>query len=236
MMKIGILEDEERQQEELKAFLLRYQREHPDFLYTLETFDTGERLLFHPRRDFDLLFMDIQLPDMLGIDVAREIRKKDEKVMIVFITNLSQYAIDGYTVEAYDYILKPLLYAPFEVKLKRILKVFSHKQERILTLKTKQEIYRVDIGDIYYVESEGHHLTFHTRGRDIEVWGTLRDYEEELKDAFFYRCNACYLVNLRHVDLVRGNTVLVHGTELAISQAKRKNFVMSLAQYKGGDL
>ena len=236
MVKIGILEDEVRQQKELERFLLKYQQGNPDFQYTLQMFDTGQKLLFCPCGDFDLLFLDIQLPDMLGIDVAREIRKKDESVMLVFITNLSQYAIDGYTVSAYDYILKPLLYAAFEVKLRRILKVLSYKEKRMLTLKTKQEVFRIDVGTLLYVESEGHHLSFHTDDKVIEIWGTLAQYEDELSDAFFYRCNSCYLVNLRYVESVKGNTVLVHGTALTVSQAKRKGFMTQLARYKGGVL
>ena len=236
MIKIGILEDEKIYQEQFRQFLNRYQESNPGFQYTVEMFDTGERLLFYPYQDFDLLFLDIQLPDMLGIDAAREIRKKDENVCIVFVTNLSQYAIDGYTVNAYDYILKPLLYPAFEVKFKRILKVLSHKQERLLTLKTKQEIFRVDINSLLYVESEGHHLHFHTADRDFEVWGTLAKYEEELSPSFFYRCNSCYLVNLRYVESLKGNIVTVHGRELVVSQAKRKSFMVQLAKYKGGVL
>ncbi len=236
MIKIGILEDEKLYQEQFRQFLKMYQQANPDFQYTAEIFDTGERLLFQPYRDFDLLFLDIQLPDMLGIDVARRIRAKDENVCIVFVTNLSQYAIDGYTVNAYDYILKPLLYPAFEVKFKRILKVLSHKQERILTLKTKQEVFRIDIGNLLYVESEGHHLYFHTVDRCYEAWGTLSKYEQELSTAFFCRCNACYLVNLRYVDSVKGTVVMVHGRELTVSQAKRKSFMAQLARYKGGVL
>ena len=236
MIKIGVLEDEKIYREQFREFLARYQQANPDFRYTVEMFDTGERLLFHPYQDFDILFLDIQLPDMLGIDAAREIRRRDENVCIVFVTNLSQYAIDGYTVNAYDYILKPLLYPAFEVKLKRILKVLSHKQERVLTLKTKQEVFRIDTGNLLYVESQGHHLYFYTEDRCFEAWGTLSKYEQELGAAYFCRCNACYLVNLRYVESVKGNTVLVRGRELTVSQTKRKSFMTQLAKYKGGVL
>lgn len=237
MVKIGILEDEQVQSDELQRFLAQYQLSHPDFSYTATVFDTGNKLIFGYTLDYDLLFMDIRLPDMLGIDAAKQIRKVDENVMIVFVTNLTQYAIEGYSVNAYDYILKPLLYGAFEVKLGRILNVLSHQNAKNwLTLKTKQTTFRVERNSILYVEVDGHDLIFHTDQGDYHVWGTLSKYEQELGEGRFSRCNACYLVNLNYVQAVRGNTVTVRGVELSVSRPRRKDFLSDLARYKGGSV
>ena len=120
MFKILALEDEKPQQELLARFLTKYREANPVFQYSLTIYDRGIQLLTEYHRDADLIFLDIRVPDTKGINVAKEIRKNDEKVMIVFITNLTQYAIDGYSVGAFDYILKPLKYASFEAKLDRI--------------------------------------------------------------------------------------------------------------------
>lgn len=109
-MKICILEDEKTQTERMTEYLTRYQREHGDFDYVLETYSRAFDLLDAYRGDADLLFLDIRLPDQLGIETARRIREKDPRVMIVFVTNLAQYAIEGYSVRAFDYILKPVEY------------------------------------------------------------------------------------------------------------------------------
>lgn len=237
MVKIGILEDERIRSDELQNFLQKYQATHPGFEYVAEVFDTGNKLIFNYTKNYDVLFMDICLPDALGIDIAKEIRKTDENVMIIFVTNLTQYAIEGYSVNAYDYILKPLLYDAFEIKLNRILNVLLHKHtRRWLTLKTKQETFRIEIDSILYVEVSGHNLIFHTDQREYNIWGTLSKYENELDAAFFSRCNACYLVNLKYVQTVRGNTVTVNGIDLAVSHARRKEFLDHLAKYKGGSI
>lgn len=237
MFKIGILEDERAQSDQLLRFLERYRSRHEGFLYSAEVFDAGGKLLFAYPADFDLLFLDIRLPDMLGIEAARQIRRLDESVMIVFVTNLSQYAIEGYSVNAYDYILKPLLYDAFEVKLGRIRNVLSHQRASdYLTVKTKRETFHIEIDAILYVEVDGHDLIFHTFERDYRAWGTLAQYEQKLSAAYFSRCNVCYLVNLRYVQAVRGNTVLVQGVELAASRAKRREFLSDLARYKGGSV
>ena len=123
VVRIGILEDEAAYSERLQTYLKQYQTENPDFSYTTAVYTTGIALLTKFASQFDLLFLDIQLPDMTGIEVARRIREKDESVMILFTTNYSQYAIDGYSVRAFDYMLKPLSYQPFSSKLSRALRV-----------------------------------------------------------------------------------------------------------------
>ena len=237
MLKIGILEDEPEQCEKLLEFLHLYEQKYPDFSCSTDVFDTANKLLFNYRPGFDILFMDIRLPDMLGIDAARQIRKTDEDVLIIFVTNLSQYAIDGYSVNAFDYILKPLLYGAFETKLERICHVLAHRRTRTyLTLHTKQETYRLEVDTIVYIEVSGHDLVFHTEKGDCQVWGTLSRYEQELPADYFSRCNACYLVNLKYVRGVRGGIVDLGCASLAVSRNRNKSFLSDLAKYKGGSV
>ena len=119
MLKIIILEDEKPQLDQLTGYLERYQAEHPEFAFTLEAYERGIALLDSYQRDADLIFLDIRVPDMPGMEVARHIRKVDGNVMIVFVTSLTQYALDGYSVQAFDYILKPIHYASFSAKLEK---------------------------------------------------------------------------------------------------------------------
>ena len=237
MLKILALEDERSQQERLAQFLARYRQANPDFQYTLTLYDRGIQLLTDYRRDADLIFLDIRLPDMLGVDVARELRKTDENVMIVFITSLTQYAIDGYSVGAFDYILKPLQYPSFAAKLDRVLRSLSHRESGVtLDLRTKEGGQRVSADSVTYIESAAHDISVHADGQIIRVWGTLGKFEEELKAANFVRCNTSFLVNLKYVQTVRKDEVVVGGDTLPISRSRRKEFLEALAQYKGGSL
>ena len=130
-MKIVVLEDDANQTRQINDYLLQYQQVHAGFQYAVKTYSSGRRLLEEYRPDTDLLLLDIQLPDMLGIDVARQIRQNDPRVMIIFVTNLAQYAIDGYSVNAFDYVLKPLNSFSFSKKLERAMRVLSHDENML---------------------------------------------------------------------------------------------------------
>lgn len=235
MLKITILEDQPEQAERLSVMLKRYADSHPDFSYTLQLYDQSVRLLTEYRCDTDLLFLDIQVPDMLGIDVARRIRAIDDRVMIIFITMLTQYAIEGYSVGAFDYVLKPVRFDEFSAKMDRACRILSHRSSSMtIDVRTKEDIRRISVDDVTYIEVSNHDVMIHTPQEVCRQWGSLKTYEEMLGEAHFVRCNACYLVNLKYVRGIRGDRVLVHQEELTISKSKRKDFMAAVARYKGG--
>lgn len=235
MINIVILEDQTEQAERLAKMLEKYASSHPDFSYTLKRYDRSIPLLTEYKCDADILFLDIQVPDMLGMEAAKRIRAMDSNVMIIFITMLTQYAIEGYSVGAFDYVLKPIRYDEFSTKMDRVCRMLAHQNTaQTLELRTKEEIRRVSADDIAYIEVANHDILIHTDGEVIRQWGNLKSYEDKLASAHFVRCNACYLVNLKYVRGINGDTVTVGKDELAISKAKRKDFLIAVAQYKGG--
>ena len=230
MLKICVLEDEAAQMERMKAYLQKFQSEHADFEYVLDAYKNAFDLLEHYKRDVDLLFLDIRVPDMSGMEVAHRIREADQNVMIIFVTNLTQYAIEGYSVNAFDYILKPLAYNSFSSKLERALRMLSYRSSDItLDLRTRDGGRRVSADSITYIE-----ISNHVGAEQIRQWGTLSKLEAQLREAHFVRCSSSYLVNLKYVHKVRGDQLLVGGDTLSISRPRRKEFLNALAQYKGG--
>ena len=235
MLNIVLLEDENDQAERLSQMLATYAGAHPDFSYTLMRYDRSVPLLTEYKCDVDILFLDIQVPDLLGMEVARRIRSMDSNVMIIFITMLTQYAIEGYSVGAFDYVLKPVRYDEFSTKMDRARRMLAHQNTSMtLELRTKEEIRRISADDIAFIEVANHDILIHTDREVIQQWGNLKRYEEKLAPAHFIRCNACYLVNLKYVRGIVGDTVRVHESSLPISKSKRKEFLAALAQYKGG--
>lgn len=235
MYKIGLLEDEQEQAERLLGFLEQYHQAHPEFACTVQRYDRAMDLLDHYDRDCDLLFLDIRLPDMTGMEAAHRIRETDRRVMIIFVTSLTQYAIEGYSVQAFDYIVKPVSYEPFSAKLERALRVLSYRQTGVvLDIKTREGGLRLTSDMIHYLEVFDHDLLIHTDDGVIKQWGSLSKYEKQLTGAHFARCNSCYLVNLKYVRGVYGDEVVVGEDHLAVSKSRRKEFLQALAQYKGG--
>lgn len=233
-MRITILEDEKQVSDKILLFLEKYGNENNIYL-DVNVFADGYSLLRNYKGDADVLFLDIQLPDITGMEVAKRIRKIDQDVVIVFVTNLHQYAIDGYEVGAFDFILKPLNYMGFSLKLDRICKELSHKsKEEKIMLSTREGLKKLNVADIYYVEVVDHDAVFHLAGEEVRIRRPLSNIAAELAPFYFVLCNSCYLVNLRRIKEVKNNTVFVGDAQLPISKSKRKSFFEEMAKYIGG--
>ena len=172
------------------------------------------------------------MPVLDGIATAKEIRKIDNQVMIVFVTSLAQYAINGYEVNAFDYILKPIDYYNFKLKMTRALLFLKNKNDRSFVVNYKNIIKRIEISKLMYIEIYDHHICFHlVDGENIHAYGTMKTYIELLKNESFMLCNQCYLVNLKYVQEVTADYVKVDNTELTLARPRRKEFISALNNY-----
>ncbi len=237
-MKIGILEDERDVAEKIKQYIAKYfEKRGGGESLELHSYADAYELLENYRADFDVLFMDIQLNMMTGMEAAERIRRQDSRVLIVFVTNLAQYAVEGYQVNAFDFILKPVDYNGFAMKLDRIARELEHRSDDVfVNLKTKDGYVRLNVARIAYVEVRAHDLIYHADGETVAVRGTLKNAASELEGRYFSLCNSCYLVNLACVKRANKTVVLNTGEELPISQGKRKQFLSELAKYMGGTI
>ncbi len=224
-MKIALIDDAPEIRAQLAEYVKRFSGENEISLETVE-FPSGDALLKDYRPAYDLLIFDIDMPGTNGMDTARLVRKMDESVVILFITNMAQYAINGYEVEAVDYVLKPVSYYDFSLKLKRALRRVRKKQENMLVLDTQQGPVQVDTSDIYYVEVLDHYLIYHTSERTYQVRGSLREHAPILKEHHFSRCHKSYMVNLAHVKNIR-STGIVMGDLIIPSGRTYKDSVMT---------
>ena len=235
MYRIIILEDEAAHARQLESLLRAYEKKQADVLFDITHYDSSLRLQMEYTCNADLLFMDIQMPGENGLQTAQKIREVDPKVMIIFTTAAAQYALAGYEVQAFDYMLKPLKAEMFEAKLNRALRVLGYnRHEEWIDVSSKTEVRRVPVSHITYIEVANHDILIHTKNDVYRHWGSLKKYEEQLAPAHFARCNACYLVNMKHVQSIGSTTVQVGSDELSVSKAKHKEFLVAFAKYKGG--
>lgn len=232
MLNIAIVDDEKAYIDQIQDYITQYGQEKNREIQT-EAFFDGNSLLDGDSRRFDIILLDIEMGEKNGMDVAREIRKTDQDVVIVFITNMAQYAINGYEVGALDYVLKPINYYTFSVRLERAVSRVKIRQSDEILLNLPDGIKRLKVDRIHYIEVQNRMLHYHTEDGIFIVRGTLQGAEELLRESHFVRCNHWYLVNLQHVSEIRKNLVIVAGDELEISRRNKTAFLSALTDYMG---
>ncbi len=231
MIRIAIVEDDYAYTSQLKHYLKQYETE-TGAECVISCFSDGDEIAENYTKEYDIILMDVDMRFMDGLTAAEEIRKHDPEVVIIFITNLSQYAIKGYAVEALDYVLKPLSYYAFAQRIDRALKRMENRnRKRFLRIETKNGVCKIDVSSIYFVEVDGRELIYHTADGNITARGPLGKVETELADASFFRCNKGYLVNLRHISAVDGDMATVGGESVQVSRSKRKALLDALNDY-----
>ena len=232
MLTVAVVEDEQAAADRLRACLERYGAEH-GVRFGVTAFPDPTAFLEPYRPEWDIVFMDIEMPNMDGLEAARRLRALDQRVVLVFVTNMAQFAAKGYEVDALDYIIKPFAYPDFERKMARAVRLCEADSEAVVIAR-RGGSQRVLLRDVAYVEVRGHSLEFHTEQGVVVGSGSLRELEGQLLPKGFLRCGKPYVVNLRHITAVQGSEVtLTDGTALPIGRAFRKEFLQGLADGLG---
>lgn len=232
MIKIAIVEDESMYVKQLRKLLKQYEKENGE-IFDITVYSDGDEIVHKYRAQFDIILMDIEMKFMDGMSAAEEIRKMDTEVIIIFITNMAQYAIRGYAVDALDYFIKPVSYFAFSERLKRAIERMKKREQKILSVNIKGGTIRIDTGSIFYIESQGHNLIFHTASGEYESVGTMKEVESKLKSMNFFRGNKGYLINLAHVEGVQDGCAMVRDELLLLSRSRKKDFMEALTSYWG---
>lgn len=232
---VAIVEDSPAETELLRSYFARFTKEHGvDF--TLTCFASGEEFLNKYRPAYDLVLMDIGLPGHNGMETAAALRERDRSVTLIFVTNMAQFAVKGYEVDAFDFVVKPVGYSNFALKLQRALNKLDTRRDSEVLVTLSDSMVRLSASQIKYIEISGHRMVYHTTDGELYAYGNLKEVEASLGGGMFARCNNCYLVNLNYVRAVQGHTVTVGTDELQISRPRRKAFIQALNDYLGGGI
>ncbi len=232
-MKIAIVDDNAIDAKNVQDYITQYLTEIGQTAEVTQ-FSDAVSFLKEYQCKYDFIVFDIDMPGMSGIEAAKQLRTLDETVVIMFVTNMPQYALDGFAVDAVDYILKPITYAEFRLKMQKALRYIRASQDQMLLINMANGMVQVASSDIYYVESQLHYVIYHTKSGEYRARASLKDIEGKLEKLHFSRCGSSFLVNLRYVESLQGNDVVVAGEPLRISRRKRQEFLSDFTKYMGG--
>ncbi len=231
-INIAIVEDEDQAAASIEQFLEQFGREQGSQI-RIKRYTDGTAIAGAESDEYDIILMDIMMGEMDGMTAAEKIRERGGDAVIIFITNRTDYAIRGYQVDALDYVLKPLNYLSFSRTLKKAIEKLNNRRGQKVVISTRSGKLFLDAGDICYVESQGHNITYSTLRGDVTVRGRIQDVEENLVPMVFFRSNKGYLVNLRHVDGVQDECALVNGKKLPVSRSRKAPFMAALTRFMG---
>ncbi len=234
-MRIAIVEDEQPFADQLAEYIARFSQEYQTEIQC-QHFKSSVSFFSSYQPIWDLLLLDIEMPNMNGLMLAHKVREIDQNVLLIFITKVAKYAMAGYEVAALDYVLKPVNYYAFFMKLRRVLSLLETRQKNHLIIQGNGFVRKIPVETIRYIDVLGHTISYHTPQGIISSTGakSIRKLESELLPDGFCKCNQCYLVNLRYVQSVEKDTVvLTDGECLNISRNRKKPFMQALLDFWG---
>lgn len=230
MIRIALVEDDLNYRKKLVSYLEQYEKESCGKIY-IAVFTDGDEIVEEYKADYDIILMDIEMKFMDGMTAAEKIREVDSEVVIIFITNMPQFVMKGYMVDALDYVLKPITYFSFSQKIDRAITRMKKRNEKYITIAIKGGMQKLNVAKILYIEVQDHSLIFHTVNGEYTTKGTMRDVEELLRKENFFRCNKCYLINLGYVENIQNYDVKVKSDVVQVSRSRKKGLIDALNNY-----
>lgn len=230
-MKICICDDEKDFIHNFQLLLKQYSKKHKN-INQFNSFENDLLSYFYSQNDIDILFLDIKFQTYSGIEIAKKIRDIDPSVILIFLTSFPEYALSGYKVKAFDYLVKPLSYLQLENVLDRAISELESNEKHFLIIKDSGNIFKIEFSEIVYIETYNRNILFHlTSESEITGHESLKAYENKL-DERFYRCHTGYIVNMAYVTSIQKDyAILNSNVTVPVSRYKKKKFQMLFTDF-----
>lgn len=217
--KIAICDDEQNQIEYITSIVTSWSA-HAGHSCEIRTFASAEAFLFEYEEDkaYDILLLDVEMKNMNGIELAKRIRKDNNRAEIIFITSHFEFVGEGYEVDALHYLIKP-------ISAEKLTQVLTKAAEKIsaeppsVVISCESETVKLYEADILYAESFLHYIVIHTKDKEYKIKENISVFENRVSDDF-YRIHRSYLVSLKHITRISRTSVNIGNTELPLSRGK----------------
>lgn len=205
-MKIAICEDDAYMADTLKSFVKDFLNSK-EMLFTVETFDTAEKFN-NSTETYDLLFLDYELPDSNGMEIAKQLRKTNKKTTIIFTTSFSEYVFESFEVNTFRYLVKPIIREDLENTMSAFINNFE-QYAKIDIPTDGGEVVFVSLPEIMYIESNGRYTTVRTNNTSYVSSKALATFQAEINSFKFYRTHRTFLVNMKYIAEIHGSTIIL---------------------------
>ncbi|RDY23368.1 DNA-binding response regulator [Romboutsia maritimum] len=232
MLKIALCEDEDIQRLRMKDYLRKILDEK-NIKNQIFEYKSGIELISNYPKNIDILLLDVQMPGLDGMETARKIRGFDNKVEIIFITGVIDYIQDGYEVRAYRYLLKPIKFDELKKHIISCIELIENYKDKYILIKEKGNIYKIFIEDILYLEVNRKDMKIYTKDKVYEFVMSMKLAEEELGKYKFFRCHKSFLVNLKKVEYIEKNVLIIQKYKIPISKYRLREVKLELLNVLG---
>ena len=232
MVRIAVVDDDPDHRRTLVGYIKDFFADREP--YDCAVFEDGADFLASASLELDIVFLDIVMDRTNGVDVAYALRERDEGVAIVFITEAVQYALEGYGVQASDFLIKPLYYTSFCACMQRVMAAVKRRKPTMIRVDYDKTVHYLDVLTIYAIETRNKKVVIHAKSGDYLCSDTLKDLEKRLAPHGFARCHHAYIVNTAFVETVRKQEVLVCGQWIPLSRQRRDEFMQQMLSDIGG--
>ena len=234
MIHLAVCDDDPAARLLLSNYIDRFFQERGE-PFRLALFESSEDFLAHYPSDLDILLLDIRMFELSGLELAKRIRQFDEQLCIIFISNMPQYALEGYEVQAFNFLVKPFGYEIFRRGMTPAIKQAAARRSDALTLRCDTGMIRLPVRSILYAETLNHKLLLHCAdGQSVVCYSSMNQLERQLSGKNFFRCHVSFLINLAAIErLDAAEVFLCGGTRVPISRHRKKELMHAIAQYAG---
>lgn len=229
-MKIAIVDDDKDFIQKMREYIARWQTEN-NTPCTVQSFTNAVNFLEPYSADWDIVFLDIEMPLMNGLEAAKKLRKTDKSACLIFVTSMAQYAINGYEVDALDYVIKPVSYTLFCDKMQRAINYLKKFTKNKVFIRDKNGMFTLPVSELKYITKDKNYICYHTTMGELRERGTIADAEKKVPEMQFAKIAYGCLVNLAYVTSIRRDCVTVSDETLYISRPFEKKFVQQYMLY-----